>query len=149
VENAPVVAPTNQFGEFGMLTKDDAKPGSGFFPQQQQILLRELSQDPNVLDYNPERIMVDDSTVDEAIVVRPGDRVRSLVGVVDYTFSMYKLQPASFEVFTHNLPKSPASTRSGSKGDTVITSFNVENLFDLELNSPEVTDSFGRVICAA
>ena len=145
VENAPVVAPTNQFGEFGMLTKDDAKPGSGFFPQQQHILLGELSQDPNVIDYNPERVFVDDASLVSPVVVRPGDRVRSLVGVVDYTFGMYKLQPASFDVFTHNLPELPASTRSGSNGDTVITTFNVENLFDLELNTPEVKDSLGRV----
>jgi predicted extracellular nuclease len=145
VENAPVVAPTNQFGEFGMLTKDDAKPGSGFFPQKQQILVRELSHEPNVIDYNPERIMVDDTSLDAPIVVMPGDRVRSLVGVVDYTFSMYKLQPASYDVFTHDLPNLPASTRSGPNGDTVITTFNVENLFDLELNTPDNVDVFGQV----
>jgi hypothetical protein len=146
VRNAPVVAATSRFGEFGMLTKTDAKPGSGFFPRQQQILVGELSQDPNVLDYNPERIAVDDATLDDPIVVRPGDRVRSLVGVVDYTFSMYKLQPpSSYDVKTHNLPNLPASNRSGPNGNTVITTFNVENLFDLVLNTPTPIDVFGQV----
>jgi predicted extracellular nuclease len=145
VENAPVVAPTNRFGEFAMLAKDDAKPGSGFFPQQLQILIGDLSQYPNEVDYNPERILVDDASLEAAIVVKPGDRMRSLVGVVDYTFGNYKLQPANFDVFTHNLPNLPASKRSGSNGNTVITTFNVENLFDLELNTPRVQDSLGQV----
>jgi predicted extracellular nuclease len=129
VDNAPVVAATSGFGEFAMLAKDDAKPHSGFFPETQQILVHDLGQGD--VDYNPERILVDDSTLEKAIVVMPGDRVRSLVGAVDYTFGNYKLQPASFDVETHNLPNLPASTRSGPNGDTVITTFNVENLFDL------------------
>jgi len=143
VRNAPVVAATSRHGEFAMLAKDNAKPGSGFYPQTQQILIRNLGGE--VVDYNPERILVDDSTLDDPIVVMPGDRVRSLVGAVDYTFGNYKLQPASFEVKTHNLPNLPASTRSGPKGDTVITTFNVENLFDLEENVPVVVDVIGQV----
>ena len=129
VENAPVVAATSRFGEFAMLARNDAVPGSGFYPQVQQILVRNLGGE--VVDYNPERILVDDASLDTAIEVRPGDRVRSLVGVVDYTFGNYKLQPASYDVNTHNLPRMPVSTRSGPNGNTVITSFNVENLFDL------------------
>jgi predicted extracellular nuclease len=137
VRNAPVVAATSGYGEFAMLAKDDAKPGSGFYPQTQQILLRSLGA--NSVDYNSERILVDDGSLDEAIIVMPGDRVRSLVGVVDYTFGMYKLQPASFEAKTHNLPNLPASTRSGQPGDAVITTFNVENLFDL-VDNPNKED---------
>jgi predicted extracellular nuclease len=137
VANAVVVAPTNRFGEFGMLTRTDAKPGSGYFPETKQILLSSLG--PNVVDYNPERIMVDDTSLIEPIQVRPGDQVRSLVGVVDYTFGIYKLQPSSYNVFTHRLPNEPASTRSGPKGNTVITTFNVENLFDL-VDNPDKDD---------
>jgi hypothetical protein len=79
-----------------MLTKEDAKPHSGLYPQTQQILIRSLGDE--AVDYKPERILVDDSTLDDPIIVMPGDRVRSLVGVVDCTFGNYKLQPASFEV---------------------------------------------------
>ncbi|MEJ2685353.1 MAG: hypothetical protein P8Z71_13285, partial [Candidatus Sulfobium sp.] len=89
--------------------------------------------------------MVDDSSLAEAIHVQPGDRVRSLVGVVDYTFSMYKLQPDTFDIETHNLPNLPASTRSGGFGNATITTFNVENLFDLVLNTPQNVDVFGQV----
>jgi len=143
VENAPVIAPTSRFGEFAMLAKDDAKPGSGFYPQTQQILLRSLGE--NEVDYNPERILVDDSSLDSTIVVLSGDRVRSLVGVVGYTFGNYKLQSANFEVKYHQLPNLPASDRSGGKGDQRITTFNVENLFDLELNVPSPVDVIGQI----
>jgi predicted extracellular nuclease len=132
VQNAPVVGPTSGYGEFAVLSKADAKPGSGFYPEAIQILLRSLG--PNVIDYNPERIVVDDSSLETPISVMAGDRVRSLIGPLDYTFSMYKIQPKSYEVKNHDLPNLPASTRSGPKGNTVITTFNVENLFDLADN---------------
>jgi predicted extracellular nuclease len=145
VQNGFVVAPTSPYGEFGMLTETDADADlySGYFAQTKQILIRSLGD--GEMDYNPERILVDDSTLDGAIIVMPGDRVRSLVGVVDYTFGNYKLQPAWFDVKTHRLPNLPASTRSGGRGDTVITTFNVENLFDLELNVATVLDAIGQV----
>jgi predicted extracellular nuclease len=143
VQNAPVVGPTSGYGEFAVLSNDDAKPGSGFYPEASQILLQSLG--PNVVDYNPERIVVDDESLDSAIQVMAGDRIRSLVGPLDYTFSMYKIQPKTYEVKNHDLPNLPASTRSGPKGNTVITTFNVENLFDLELNTPTVVDAIGQV----
>jgi predicted extracellular nuclease len=139
VENAFVSSATSGYGEFGMLTEADADADlrSGYYAQTKQILVRDLGGE-NV-DYNPERIMVDDSSLDEAINVTPGDRMRSLVGAVDYTYSMYKLQPAYFDVKTHNLPKLPASTRSGGFGNVAITTFNVENLFDL-VDNPDKED---------
>ncbi len=137
MSNAPVVAATNAFGEFVALAKKDAKPGSGWFAQTQQILLRDLGDE--MVDYNPERIMVDDTSLPQPIIVQPGDRVRSLVGAVDYTFGNYKLQPADFVIKAHELPKVPVSTRSGPNGSTVITTFNVENLFDL-VDNPDKDD---------
>jgi predicted extracellular nuclease len=55
VKNGTVVSPTSRFGEFALLTKKDAEQGSGYEPSIKQILLRNLSQDPNVVDYNTER----------------------------------------------------------------------------------------------
>jgi predicted extracellular nuclease len=40
------------------------------------------------------------------------------------------------EIKTSYLLRLPASERSGPEGDTVITTFNVENLFDLKVSSP-------------
>jgi predicted extracellular nuclease len=143
VENGFVVAPTGKYGEFALVTELDAEEGSGYYPQSKQISVRDLGG--GEVDYNPERILVDDSTLDDPINVMPGDRVRSLVGAVDYTFGNYKLQPAEYEVKTHKLPNLPASDRSGPNGNLVITTFNVENLFDLELNIPVVVDVIGQV----
>ena len=140
VEKGRVVAATSRFGEFAMLTRRDARAGSGYFPRTRQILLRSLGDDE--VDYNPERIIVDDASIDEgAIQVRPGDRVVSLIGVVDYTFSNYKLQPSpdGFEIATKEMPESPVSRRSGPRGDLRVTSFNVENLFDL-IDNPNKDD---------
>ncbi len=137
VDNARVVAATSRFGEFAMATPKDAKPGSGFFPENSHLLIRSLGGE--TVDYNPERILVDDSSLNDPIIVQPGDRVRSLVGVVDYTFGAYKLQPASFDIKTHNLPNLPASTPKGFAGDTTITTFNIENLFDL-IDNPDKAD---------
>jgi hypothetical protein len=133
IENAPVVAPTSRFGEFAVLARKNARPGSGYFPQTSQILLRPLGE--NEVDYNPERILIDDESIEAvSIQVRPGDRVRELTGVVDYSFGNYKLQPAEYEIKTHALPQGRISTRSGPKGGLSVTTFNVENLFDLTDN---------------
>jgi predicted extracellular nuclease len=140
VEEGRVVAATSRFGEFAMLTKRDAQPGSGYFPKTKQILLRSLGD--NEVDYNPERIIVDDESIDVgAIQVIPGDQVASLIGVVDYTFSNYKLQPSpnGFDIEYEEIPESPVSRRSGPRGDLRITSFNVENLFDL-IDNPDKDD---------
>jgi predicted extracellular nuclease len=145
VKNGTVVSPTSRFGEFALLTKKDAKQGSGYEPSVKQVLLRDLSQDPNVVDYNPERILVDDFTLDDAIVVQPGDIVQSLVGVMDYSFGNYKIQPTGSKITPKPIPNSPQSVRNGPSGDTTITTYNVENLFDLVLNTPTDVDVFGTV----
>ena len=89
ITNGFVVAATNGFGEFGMLTEEedaDAKLDSGYFAQIKQILIQSLGvvEGDYIVDYNPERIMVDDNTVEDPINVAAGDRVRQLTGVVDY-----------------------------------------------------------------
>lgn len=133
-----VVAPTSQFGEFAFLTPADAVAGSGFEPSINQIFLRNLG--PNEVDYNPERILVDDDGQVDTPDVRPGDAVNSLVGVVDYTFGAYKLQLSSLDVDVAPLPDGPVSTRDGNRNpNTTITTFNVENLFDL-FNNPDKDD---------
>ncbi|UCG24342.1 MAG: hypothetical protein JSW55_19850 [Chloroflexota bacterium] len=143
IRNGFVVARTNGFGEFGMLTEEDADADldSGYFAQVKQILIQSLGMvdDDYAVDYNPERIMVDDSTVEDPISVAAGDRVRNLIGVVDYTFSMYKLQPDTFDVFNHKAPKMPVSKRSGGFGNFAITTYNIENLFDL-IDNPDKDD---------
>jgi hypothetical protein len=139
--NGNVVAATSGFGEFGFLTRIDSRRGSGYVFRHRQIFLRELA--PGVIDYNPERILVDDASVNDAIQTRPGDKVVSLTGVVDYTFGAYKLQPVDWNIRTKALPREPVSRRTGRTGDTTITTFNVENLFDLVLNPDKGNEDAG------
>lgn len=137
VEGARVVSPPSRFGEFVVVTDFDAKPGSGFFPEIQQILLRDLGA--NEVDYNPERILVAAGAGDDLEDLLPGDRLRRVTGVVDYTFGNYKIRPSLIEIDRRKRPESPLSRRTGPAGDTVITTFNLENLFDLE-NDPDKND---------
>jgi predicted extracellular nuclease len=137
LHNGLVVAPTNSYGEFAALVKPATNPGSGFFPENQHILLRSLGD--NEVDYNPERIQIAEETDVSSITVRPGDEIVELLGVVDYTFGNYKIRPSHVEVQNQGMPEVPVSTRTGPDGDFVITTFNVENLFDLE-NDPEKDD---------
>jgi predicted extracellular nuclease len=124
-----VVAPTSGYGELVVLTEADATPDSGYFDEARQIFLRPIGK--NEVDYNPERVLVAGNP-GELLVVRPGDSVVDLVGVVDYTYGNYKIRPTAIGLQTRGLPPTPVSRRSGDSGDTVITTFNVENLFDLE-----------------
>lgn len=132
-----VVSPPSRFREFAILTALDAKPGSGFFPEIQQILLRDLGA--NEVDYNPERILVAAGAGDDLEDILPGDRVRRVTGVVDYTFGNYKVRPSLIEIDRRKRPEPPLSRRSGPAGDTVVTTFNLENLFDLD-NDPYKDD---------
>ena len=137
VQNGLVVAPTSSYGEFAVLADSGAKPGSGFFSETSHILLRPLGD--NEVDYNPERIQIAGGARTSSTIVRPGDEVVELLGVVDYTYGNYKVIPSRIEVQDQGLPKLPVSTRTGPNGDFVITTFNVENLFDLE-DDPDKAD---------
>ena len=138
VHSGHVVAPTTEYGEFALITPRDLWSGSGFSFSNSHLLIRSLGDER--VDYNPERIVVDDSTLDEAIVVRPGDVVYNLVGAVDYTFSCYKLQPVSVgSVIDRPLPSVPVSERSRMEGNFAVTTYNVENLFDL-VDNPDKED---------
>ena len=148
VENGTVVAPTSRFGEYGLITEKDARAGSGYFPRTRHLILNNLGN--NVVDYNPERILTDD-TIGRNPSLRPGDRVRSLTGVVDYTFGAWKLQVIDSDIDSADLPAAPVARRLGNLGNVTVTTFNIENLFDAEDNpnkdddrsnlSPEALDT--------
>lgn len=134
-----VVASPSAFGEFALLVDANTTPGSGYESSTSQIFLREVG--PGVIDYNPERIIVDDATLDVAPVVYPGDLV-ALTGNVDYSFGNYKLQPDPESLVVVSEPPvltSPVSQRRGAEGDFSIVTYNVENLFDL-VDNPDKDD---------
>jgi len=128
VSEGQVVSATSRFGEFALLAPADARPGSGFFPERSVLRLRPLGD--GGVDYNPERILVDDASLRAPLRLRPGDRVTELVGVVTYTFGNYKLQPERWELEPRDLPAPPVSARTGPAGALTVTTFNLGNLFD-------------------
>ncbi len=129
LENAPVISPTNRFREFDVVAPGNAVPGSGYYPESGRLLIRSLGGDQ--VDYGPERIMIGDATLDKPIVVSAGDQVTSLVGVVDYNFGYYKIEPdpASVKLLTHPLPKPPVAVRTGAPGNLTITTYNLWDFF--------------------
>ncbi len=128
VSEGHVVSASSRFGEFALLSSADARSGSGFASERSVLRLRPLGE--GGVDYNPERILVDDASLRAPLRVRPGDRVTELVGVVDYSFGNYKLQPERFELVPHELPAPPVSAREGPAGELAVTTFNLGNLFD-------------------
>ena len=140
VEKATVVAPTSGFGEFTMVTKANRDKDSGYFAINNQLVIR--STGINEVDYNPERILVDDSSIPQAIITQPGDKIVSMVGVVDYTFGNYKLQPEQWMLELKELEDEAElvdDEYESAPHKLTVASFNVENLFDL-LDEPGKDD---------
>lgn len=154
---ATIPASTPGPTEFYAVAGPNAVKGSGFQPDG-NLLLRDLPGDD--VDYNPERLLVDDESrvgggsstrIVEAgvepfqVAVAVGDTFSELTGVIDYQFSQYRLQPAVD-------PESLLASRQGKPGvgidpvrttknsEVSIASFNVENFFDA-LDDPDKADS--------
>jgi predicted extracellular nuclease len=136
-----VSGPTNSFGEFVVAASGDhanMTPGGNF-------VLRPLMG--GGVDYNPERIMVDDearlpggtgsgtriNNPQPALTV--GDTATgNVLGALDYQFSNYRVQASNrvADVITGSpAPGAPvAGLRDPQPWEGRISSFNVENLFD-------------------
>ncbi len=115
-ESARVVGPTNRFGEMVVVVDAQALEGN-------HVFVRSLGA--NEVDYNPERIVIDDS-VRDAVEARSGDTIHDLIGVVDYSFGNYKLQPLELR----HVVGSRTQERPRTQGGVAVASFNVENLFE-------------------
>ena len=129
IDEAVVVGPTTRHGEFALLAAANARPGSGYESSNSHLLLRPLRN--GEVDYNPERVLVDDAAA-PALQLRPGDRVRNLVGVVDYGFGNYKIQYRTLTPARHSHPSPPQPPADLSPDELRLVSFNLENFFDTE-----------------
>ncbi|MGH2529722.1 MAG: lamin tail domain-containing protein [Actinomycetota bacterium] len=140
IQGARVSGPTNDFGELLVAASGDHTNTTA----DGNFLVRPLGGDG--VDYNPERIMVDDEarmpggTGSGTRINNPmvpavvGDTATgAIVGALDYQFSNYRVQannPVS-SVLTGSTPASPiAGLRSPQPYEGRIATFNVENLFD-------------------
>jgi hypothetical protein len=117
INNAVAVGPTSNFGEIPVIADNGAN-----------ATLRSVRGGimATQTDGNPERILIDDvlSAVPQASV---GDQFPVVVGIVDYSFGMWKLLPTqAFSVVPAILQ--PEVTAVQSANQLAIAAYNVENL---------------------
>jgi uncharacterized protein len=125
VNNAVVVGPTNRFKEIVVLP--DGGAWAGVRTSRDGIVVREG-------DFNPERVILDDALL-EMPFVQVGDyATASIVGVMDYTYGNYKLQPIEKVAFVSGglQPSSPLAP--AEQGQIRVASYNVEVLTAREPN---------------
>lgn len=117
--NDPIcVGPSSSYKEFAVLA-DGGKVATG------KNLRGGITISEN--DFNPERILVDDSLISVPLV-NVGDYFSSpIIGVVDYSFGNYKVQPIKkLELENGNLETEKAE--SNAQNSLTVASINLENI---------------------
>ena len=121
VNNAVAVGPTSDFGEIPVLADNGANAGTR--TARGGIVIQ-----PG--DFNPERIIIDDAIITTEPQVNVSDTFNgSITGVIDYSFSNFKLlNTAPLPSVTSGGLTKEATTLTGSADQLTMASFNVENL---------------------
>lgn len=125
VNNAVVVGATNRFKEIVVLP--DGGAWAGMRTMRGGIVVREG-------DFNPERVILDDALLELPFVQVSDYATESIVGVMDYTYGNYKLQPIEKVAFVSgelqpNDPLAPAEP-----GQIRVASYNVAVLSARDTN---------------
>ncbi|MGI8499870.1 MAG: endonuclease/exonuclease/phosphatase family protein [Hassallia sp.] len=121
VNNAVAVGPTTSFGEIPVLADNGANAGTR--TARGGIIIQ-----PG--DFNPERIIIDDAIITDEPQVNVADRFNgSIVGVIDYSFSNFKLlnTQALPSVISGGLQRE-VSNLTPLANQLTLATFNVENL---------------------
>jgi uncharacterized protein len=115
VASAAVVGPTNKYGEFVVVPA-----GSGVRTTRGGIATQSS-------DFNPERVVVADRLA-ASPTVNVGDTfAAALIGVLDYDFGNYTVQPSSYPAVVSGGLTGETTNAQGT-GELAIATFNVENL---------------------
>ncbi|MDX1416087.1 MAG: lamin tail domain-containing protein, partial [Candidatus Promineifilaceae bacterium] len=118
VNNAQVVG-TDRFGELTVVGDNGAN--ATILSPRGGVVIR-----PG--DFNPERIIIDDTLILDEPDAAVGDMFAEVVGVMDYSFGNFKLFNSEPLVWIeNNLPKE-TTTIEGSGSNVTIATFNVFNL---------------------
>jgi endonuclease/exonuclease/phosphatase family metal-dependent hydrolase len=121
INNGVAVGPTNSFGELAILPDGGTNPNVGVRTNRGGIVIQ-------ADDYNPEFVIIDD-TLASVPVVNVGTTFNTIVGVMDYSFSNFKL----FVTSTPSVATASPLTREvtsliGTSNKLTISTFNVQNL---------------------
>lgn len=121
VNNAVAVGPTSDFGEIPVLADNGTNASTR--TARGGIVIQ-----PG--DFNPERIIIDDAIITTEPQVNVSDTFNgSITGVIDYSFSNFKLlNTAPLPSVTSGGLTKEATTLTGSADQLTMASFNVENL---------------------
>jgi hypothetical protein len=121
VNDAVVVGATRSFGDIAILA-DNGAHATGPRTLNGGIIAQES-------DFNPERIILTDDILFPVPDVNVGDSFTSpIVGVIDYSFGNYKLQPLSSLSTSSGSLITDNTTIEGSATELTVATFNVENL---------------------
>lgn len=94
-----------------------------------QNALNKITLDDGVNGQNPENIIYPTGGLTALHSLRTGDSVSSLIGVMDYSFSSYRLIPTAPPTFEFTNIRTPAPELSVN-GNLKVASFNVLNYFN-------------------
>lgn len=127
---AQIVTPVDKSGVWGLVPANVAAPWVS--PWQMPTVQPAGGAQVN---YLPPIISVGSATLKAAPVVRPGDRVLKLAGVLDYDTSkaMYLIQPSPDSLSLQSaatLPPSPVSVRTSNQPSFRLTTMNFGCFFD-------------------
>jgi predicted extracellular nuclease len=118
VNDAVAVGPTSAFGEIAVV--GDGGANAGIRTARGGVVIRPT-------DFNPERIILDDTLLPTPAVNVGDGFANSIVGVMDYTFGNFKLNvTASPSRVNHGLEREV--TRAPIDQEIVAATYNVENL---------------------
>lgn len=124
INDARAVSTRNRYNEVSVVADDGQN--AGIFSSEGVLVLRET-------DPNPERIMLDD-----AFIMMPEIHVGAIfsepiVGVIDYDFGNYRVQPLKKPVLGQNSPFIPTEAREVQEDwQLSIATYNLENFNSLQ-----------------
>jgi hypothetical protein len=120
--NAPVVVgSTSDFGEIWVVA-DNGTHAAPRTPRGGIVIADDYH------DFNPERIQIDDAIVGPAPNANVGDRLNTVVGVVDYSFGNFEVLNTTPLAGTSGGLQREVTTLTGDHTNMTVATFNVENL---------------------
>ena len=125
IDDALVIAPTNQYGEVWVV----ADGGEGASGINARGGLTQTDNGEGVVDYNPERIQIDAGLgIEPPADAQPGDRIASVDGVFSYGFGYFEVLATALGEISPGTLERETTTLSADFGGLTIGSYNVENL---------------------
>lgn len=124
IHNARAVSTRNGYNEVSVVA--DNGQDAGITSREGVLVLREA-------DPNPERIMLDDAYIMMPEIHLGAVFNEPIVGVVDYDFGNYRIQPLSKPVLSQNVPFTATEARGAQEDwELAIATYNLENFNSLQ-----------------